>query len=98
MKGITILTATIAAAMAPAFAALAPEHQREAEFNAVISEATKALGTIDGVSFVSNDIYEARSANCRVTINIEDLPLRAGSEPVDGPRQFRAFANPPACD
>ena len=98
MKRAIVLAVTIAAGMTPAFAALAPEYQRVAEFRAVISEATRVLGTIDGVTFVSDDVYEARSASCRVIVRIEDVASQAGGKPVDGPRQFRAFANPPACD
>lgn len=88
----------IAAATMPALAALAPEHQRAAEFRAVIARATEVLGLVKSVEFMSHNLYEARSDDCLVVVTIEDLPLQESSEPVDGSRQFKAIAEPLNCD
>ena len=98
MKRTTMLAAMIAAATTPALAALAPEYQRAAELGAVIAVATEVLGPVNGVEFISRDVYQARSDECLVVVRIEDLPLEEGSEPLAGPRRFRAVAEPPACD
>lgn len=60
MKRALILAAMIGTAT-PALAALPPEYQRAAELTAVIAAATEVLGTIEGIVFVTRDVYEARS-------------------------------------
>lgn len=94
----TLMLAVLIGAATPALAALPPEYQRAAELNAVIAAATEVLGTIDGVEFITHDVYEARSGDCVVVVRIEDLPRDPASEPLMGPRRFRAVAEPPTCD
>lgn len=97
MKRMAMVAALVAAAT-PVLAALPPEYRRAAELQAVIAVATEVLGPVDMVAFVSRDVYEARSGDCFAIVRVEDIPAEKDSEPLAGPRQFRAVAEPPTCD
>ena len=76
----------------PALAALPPQYQRSAEFAAVLSVATEALGIghlIDAIETSEPDIYSVRSGACTLIVRIFDTPknkspagpVRASSKP-----------------
>jgi len=75
----------------PAEAALAPEHQRMRELNAVLNHPgviAAFRGTpIEGVQYVRTDVYVVRAGRCRVDVAIVGLPMPRG---MAGPRRFEA--------
>lgn len=92
----TLLALTL---VTPAFAALPPHYQRQAEFAAVLAVAVDALGIanpIEAIEMVAPDRFEVRAGKCTLGVDIVDKP--APQEPGwVGPRQFEAVAGEPAC-
>lgn len=80
-----------ALAALPAQAALAPEHQRMRELNAVLNHPGVAAafgGTpIEAIQYVRTDVYVVRAGRCRVEVAIVGLPMPRG---MVGPRRFEA--------
>jgi hypothetical protein len=72
-----------------AFAALAPNYQREAELSAIISSdvVRDALGgrVIDSIEFESPDRYDVDADDCKVEVLLVNKPLPDG---MVGARQF----------
>jgi hypothetical protein len=85
------LVSLSAAALAalPAAAALAPNHQRQAELRAVISHpgVTRAFGSdpIERVEYLRPDLYRVSAGRCRLDAAIVELPTPAD---VAGGRRF----------
>jgi len=80
----------------PALAALAPNYQRAAELNAVVSAVAALLpqNPIDSVEYVGTDEYSVRAGDCSLTVEIVDKPAGTG---LVGPRQFEARPGKPDC-
>lgn len=81
-------------------AALPPEHQRIAEFKAIVAAAEAngipaAIGPINAIEYVGPDAYEIRSDLCVVLALIVTTPAKG--PPIVGPRQFEVRLQPPVC-
>lgn len=75
----------------PAAAALAPDHQRIRELNAVLNHqgvVAAFRGTpIEAIEYVRTDFYVVRAGRCRVDVAIVGLPMPRG---MAGARRFEA--------
>ncbi len=75
----------------PAQAALAPNHQRVRELNAVLNHqgVVAAFGgtPIEAIEYVRTDLYRVRAGRCRVDVAIVGLPMPRG---MAGARRFEA--------
>ncbi|MFD1253673.1 hypothetical protein DEVEQU_00252 [Devosia equisanguinis] len=98
-KSIPIALGLVLALSAPALAALAPQYQRQAELEAVLSTAVEIFGIarpVDAVRFVDTDNYEAEAEGCTLALRIVDAPQKQAEGWV-GPRQFTVEAGEPVC-
>lgn len=86
-----LAAAAMALSALPAQAALAPNHQRVRELNAVLNHpgVIAAFGQtpIEAVQYVRTDFYSVRAGRCRVDVAIVGLPMPRG---MAGPRRFEA--------
>lgn len=86
--------------MAPAFAALPPHYQRQAEFLAALEVAVETFGianSVDSITLVETDRFEVKAGNCTLTVTIVDS-AEAQPEGWVGPRQFTAQPTEPVCE
>ncbi len=86
--------------MAPAFAALPPHYQRQAEILAALEAAVDAFGiasSVDSITLVETDRFEVKAGNCTLMVNIVDSN-EARPESWVGPRQFTAQPTEPVCE
>jgi hypothetical protein len=83
------LSALSALGALPAQAALAPNHQRVRELNAVLNHpgviAAFGQSPIEAIEYVRTDFYVVRAGRCRVDVRIVGLPMPRG---MAGARRF----------
>jgi hypothetical protein len=94
MSGATYaLAAMLMVVGAPAFAALSPYYQSITEIGRMLSdprlqEAFQRQEAIISISLTAPDIYEVKTTNCTVNVNVVDAPREPGKPAIIGPRQF----------
>lgn len=92
------LAAIALLASTPAFAALAPKHQRLRELQAVTTRAGEALrDPIDAVEFVETDLYRVKAGPCTLEVRIVEARPAVRAVPMAGRRRFRAAPGQPQC-
>lgn len=82
-----------------AWAALAPNHQRLAELQAVLTHpgviaAFPVSQPIDKVEYVKPDLYRVTAGACHADVRIVPKPNKTG---MVGPRQFTVEPGKPVC-
>jgi hypothetical protein len=89
------LTATL-----PAWAALPPQYQRQAELSAIIADMGVAeafgFGGVDAIELIAPDHYVVRGGSCVLSVRIKDTPNRHEAGWA-GPREFTLVVGTPAC-
>lgn len=90
------MAAVAALCAGPALAALPPQYQRAAEFQAALQAALPKLGIrpVDAVEYAGADLYRVRAGSCVVEVRIVTRP---DAPAIPGPRQFTAVAGEPSC-
>jgi hypothetical protein len=89
-----------ACAVTGALAALPPYWQSAREIEAIVNDARvhdalKYEEPILSVTTTGDDVYELRTARCRVTVTIVDAPQAEG---MVGPRQFELEVGQAVCE
>lgn len=98
----TIIAIGLAVLLAsPAFAALPPQYQRQAELRAIIdnSEIIDVFG-FDGISSIEHiepDLYRVTGGACTLDVTIKDTPNTHDAGWV-GPREFTTVPGKPVCN
>lgn len=89
------------AAIAPSFAALPPQYQRQAELQAIVAsaEVVDAFGFdgITSIEYVDTDHYRVKGGPCSLDVNIVDLPS-PHQEGWTGPREFTIEVGETVCE
>lgn len=90
---------TLVVSVTTSWAALAPNYQRLAEFQAILANpkviaAFPVSQPIEKVEYVQNDIYRITAGACHIDVKIVSLPNKTG---MVGPRQFAVEAGKPIC-
>lgn len=89
----------LAVASPAAWAALPPEHQRIAEFRAILDsadvmQALAGRSPIDRIEHVAPDRYRVTAGTCVLDVRIQGHPLPQG---MVGPRRFSVVPETPSC-
>lgn len=97
--GALTLVSTFAASGTAAWAALAPNYQRMAELQAVLTHpgviaAFKVSQPIDRIEYLKPDLYRVSAGACHVDVKIVSKPNDTG---MVGARQFAVEPGKPIC-
>lgn len=99
LRQILYIGAMTLAGVSLAQAALAPNYQRVAEFQAILNDpsVTDAFTIdqpIDRIEIIKTDLYRVTAGLCYINVAIVDV---ADKEPRPGPRQFKVEVTDKSC-